>query len=273
MALPIAQPNLLREAAHRPANRSHLISICYISSVLKNLLSSDTWSSRRLLLLIPTLGIATLLSGCGATPAASISTTSEATSTATSPTGPTSPSPHAPEISGTTTLRLEAGRLTVTGTQSAALSSADLPASLADLTKLLGDPTVTPSSGQAHCSAAGTTYDWKGALNIFAPSGGAPYETRLLARSTTALDGTEVKLTGPENVRVGDDVARLISSTPESHKVTYEADGSTATTVLIGPVETAADEADGTRGVAAFTEGTRVRVIGWPVPVHSNDDC
>ncbi|ARC56726.1 hypothetical protein AS850_06510 [Frondihabitans sp. 762G35] len=212
------------------------------------------------------------LVGCASTVDPSEATTGTAVARTATGTPTASPTPSTSPAATTPSIVLGPGHLTITGPDSTRTPGGDAARSVAELTELLGAPTVT-TTGQDHCVTPGTAYDWDGALTVFAPEGGAPLETRLGAPAVASADGASVELEGPEGVQVGDDAGALLAALPDSLTESHEVGGETVTTALIGPAEATAGETPGRRGVAAVLRGTTVTAIAWPVIVHGAGDC
>ena len=176
----------------------------------------------------------------------------------------------------------------------------DARSTVALLNRLLGTPsrTQTAVGDGGACFPSGTTYTWGGAIRVAAlrtPSSvGNAVEVRVLKESVRSRDGSEVELTGPDGVQVGDDVSDELRAAPRSDKVSFGSGDSRAWQLLLEPGwdpsdEPAGDEPrtehgdrdgdgdrdreHGTNGVSALTNDTEVTVIGSPMPVHARRSC
>lgn len=173
------------------------------------------------------------------------------------------------------------------------------------LNRLLGTPsrTQTAEGDGGACFPSGTTYTWGGAVRVAALSTpakvGNAVEIRILRDAVRARSGSEVELTGPHGVQVGDDIHDAIVDAPRSDRVSYGSDDAAAWQLLLEEgwrPETAADDragdrdasasdttdtdsesdsdsARGTNGVSALTDDTTVTVLGSPMPVHAQRGC
>ncbi|MDK8171550.1 hypothetical protein QP735_03325 [Curtobacterium citreum] len=167
------------------------------------------------------------------------------------------------------------------------------------LNRLLGTPARTQTaigSGGA-CFPSGTTYTWGGALRVAAMTtpaeAGNAVEIRVLKDAVRSRSGDPVALSGPDGVRVGDDIEDELRAAPRSDKVSFGSGDSRAWQLLLEPgwapttdddahtgdssgaSDTAADDDDtaGSNGVSALTNGTVVSVLGSPMPVHTQRSC
>lgn len=161
------------------------------------------------------------------------------------------------------------------------------------LNRLLGTPTRTQTAegdGGA-CFPAGTTYTWGGAVRVAAlatpATAGNAVEVRVLRDAVRTRAGSEVELSGPDGVQVGDDIHDAIADAPKSERVSYGSDDAKAWQLLLAagwaPDESPAADRDdpsddhravrGTNGVSALTDDTTVTVLGSPMPVHTQRSC
>ncbi|SDQ22028.1 hypothetical protein SAMN02800687_0910 [Curtobacterium sp. UNCCL20] len=163
------------------------------------------------------------------------------------------------------------------------------------LNRLLGTPsrTQTAEGDGGACFPAGTTYTWGGAVRVAALStaakAGNAVEIRVLRDVVRSRSGSDIELTGPDGVQVGDDIHDAIADAPKADKVSYGSDDAKAWQLLLAEGWTPAsseDERDteaeteadvdaglGTNGVSALTDDTTVTVLGSPMPVHAQRSC
>jgi len=159
------------------------------------------------------------------------------------------------------------------------------------LNRLLGTPsrTQTAEGDGGACFPAGTTYTWGGAVRVAAlataAKAGNAVEIRILRDAVRSRSGSDVELTGPDGVQVGDDIHDAITDAPKADKVSYGSDDAKAWQLLLAEgwapeadderdPDAAADEAGhGTNGVSALTDDTTVTVLGSPMPVHAQRSC
>ncbi|OII11758.1 hypothetical protein BIU97_07830 [Curtobacterium sp. MCBA15_009] len=154
------------------------------------------------------------------------------------------------------------------------------------LDRLLGTPsrTQTAEGDGGACFPAGTTYTWRGAVRVAALTTtariGNAVEIRVLRDAVRSRWGSTVELSGPDGVRVGEDIRRAIADAPRSARVSYGSDDAQAWQLLLreGWERTdrshRADRAhSGRNGVSALTDETTVTVLGSPMPVHAQRSC
>jgi len=160
------------------------------------------------------------------------------------------------------------------------------------LNRLLGTPsrTQTAEGDGGACFPAGTTYTWGGAVRVAAlttdAAAGNAVEIRVLRDAVRSTFGRQIELTGPDGVRVGDDIGDEIADAPRSERVSFGSDDSRAWQLLLreGWADRHHDDDDdhesnkrtddaGTNGVSALTNETTVTVLGSPMPVHAQRSC
>jgi hypothetical protein len=156
------------------------------------------------------------------------------------------------------------------------------------LNRLLGTPsrTQTAEGDGGACFPSGTTFTWGGAVRVAALSTpaktGNAVEIRILRDAVRARSGTEVELSGPGDVQVGDDIHDAIVDAPTSDRVSYGSDDAKAWQLILQEGWHPSDEptgdddsgaAEGTNGVSALTDDTTVTVLGSPMPVHAERSC
>ncbi|MCS6577542.1 hypothetical protein [Curtobacterium poinsettiae] len=160
------------------------------------------------------------------------------------------------------------------------------------LNRLLGTPsrTQTAEGDGGACFPAGTTYTWGGAVRVAAlttdAAAGNAVEIRVLRDAVRSTFGRQIELTGPDGVRVGDDIGDEIADAPRSERVSFGSDDSRAWQLLLREGWADRHHADGddhesgkrtddagTNGVSALTNETTVTVLGSPMPVHAQRSC
>ena len=187
----------------------------------------------------------------------------------------------------------------------AEVSMRDSHATVSLLNRLLGTPsrTQTAEGDGGACFPAGTTYTWGGAVRVAAlrtpaPAGNA-VEIRVLRESVRSRYDDEVALSGPGGVQVGDDLDDAIADAPHEDRMSFGSGDSAAWQLLLAEGWTPTsedpdrgtsaagassddttdrdtdpgDDATGTNGVSALTDGTTVTVLGSPMPVHAQRSC
>jgi hypothetical protein len=147
------------------------------------------------------------------------------------------------------------------------------------LGRLLGSPrrTQTVEGDGGKCLPASTTSTWGGALRVASLADrselGNALEVRILRNEVTTRHGDVVTLTGPHGVQVGDDVRKRIRDTSSSERQFLGSRTDAAWQILLDEGWPSDRKGAGTNGVSALTDGTKVTVIGTPMPVHSSQDC
>jgi hypothetical protein len=159
------------------------------------------------------------------------------------------------------------------------LSMRDAGPTVRVLDRLLGTPSRTRTAvGDAgRCTPAATTSTWGGALRVSALAvparAGNAVEVRLLRPVVRSRTGTTLQLTGPDGVRVGDDVQDLLDDAAPSARESLGSDDSAAWQLLLARGWRSDRSTDGQNGVSALTVDTDVVVIGSPMPVRAATSC
>jgi hypothetical protein len=150
---------------------------------------------------------------------------------------------------------------------------------VAILTAMLGSPdksTTQDGDGDA-CLPASTSYLWDGVLRVTQlakrAKTGNELDVRLLSDTVPAKGGVDIALTGPDGIRVGQDIGDQIDGTPASDRVQLQAAPDEAWQIVLQEGWTDTDRGAEVNGVSALTDGTTVTVIGAPMPVHTTDAC
>lgn len=201
------------------------------------------------------------------------------------PTGTATPAPRpvsAKALRTVETVELRAESIVLRdedGDRVAALSMRDAGPTVRVLDRLLGTParTRTAIGDAGRCTPAATTSTWGGALRVSALAvparAGNALEVRLLRPVVRSRTGTTVALTGPDGVRVGDDVHDLIDDAAPADRESLGSDDSAAWQLLLARGWQSDRADDGQNGVSALTVDTDVVVIGSPMPVRAATHC
>jgi hypothetical protein len=165
------------------------------------------------------------------------------------------------------------------GDRVAALSMRDAGATVRVLDRLLGIParTRTAIGDAGRCTPAATTSTWGGALRVSAlavpAQAGNAVEVRLLRPVVRSRTGTTLQLTGPDGVRVGDDVQDRLDDAAPAERRSLGSDDSVAWQLLLARGWQSDPDDDEQNGVSAVTVDTDVVVIGSPMPVSGAAGC
>jgi hypothetical protein len=158
----------------------------------------------------------------------------------------------------------------------------DADSTVSILRRLFGKPRTTTHTAVGDggaCVPASTSYTWGAGLRVVdlaePAARGNAVDIRVLKTAITSRSGAAVTLQGPGGVTVGDDIGGAIASASGRDKESY-ASGTDANWQIVlqeGWPSVRPGTDDEVDGVSAITKGTRVAVIGSPMPVHSSDDC
>jgi hypothetical protein len=165
------------------------------------------------------------------------------------------------------------------GDRVATLSMRDAGPTVRVLDRLLGTParSRTAVGDAGRCTPAATTSTWGGALRVSALAvparAGNAVEVRLLRPVVRSRTGTSVQLTGPDGVRVGDDVRDQLDDAAPAERKSLGSDDSTAWQLLLERGWQSDPADDEQNGVSALTVDTDVVVIGSPMPVRAAAGC
>lgn len=152
-------------------------------------------------------------------------------------------------------------------------------ATVAILGELLGTASrsTTQTGDGGTCLPASTSSVWANAVRVTAlaqrAAAGNEAEVRFLAATVLSARGTMITLDGPGNISVGDDIAAELQATPPADRVQLATGADAAWQIVLAPGWSKSDQAGEVNGVAALTAGSRVTVIGSPMPIRTADGC
>lgn len=212
-----------------------------------------------------------LFTSCAAEPAPS-----PAPSDAAEPSSTPSETPSVDPLTTVDSIELNAENFTLRSgtTDIATLPLSDTSGTLATLTTVLGEPTVTVTTPDPvhYCTLPNTSYKWGSGLSILTWTSGKPagFDVRLLSPDVPSATNSSLTLSATGGVKVGDDISAQLAQAPDTMKQSSTYEGSTSSVLIL---QRGYPDQKFVTGVAAFTDDGIVKAIGTPIPVHSNQDC